>query len=285
MDVIFLCRNHEVYLKDINIYSSCQTYVNIIVVDVATAVDDDDINTNIANPLLYADGTRNFRGIKGQEDLNKIYTWTQYNNMKFNDSKFAHIKFGNSPSFNTSYNGLNGAPITTVTDVKDLAVTLTSNATFDTHIEKLRPKCKQVNGYALRIFQTRDSTTLLTLWNCNVGGGKCARQQRPYGTTLWKTIILPHIDYCSQLWDNHKQTYIQLLEGLQRTFTSCIRTSDQQTGDTFSYWQRLEKYNLYSIGRRMERYQIIYTWKVLENQVVSPRTEPIIDVRTHKHQL
>ena len=42
-----------------------------------------DINTNIASPLVSFADTRIFRGIKGQEDLitlqedlNKIYTWT-----------------------------------------------------------------------------------------------------------------------------------------------------------------------------------------------------------------
>ena len=32
-------------------------------------------------------------------------------------------------------------------------------------------------------------------------------------------------------------------------------------------WERLKKFNVFSLQRRRERYQIIYVWKMLENLV------------------
>ena len=75
-------------------------------------------------------------------------------------------------------------------------------------------------------------------------------------------MILPILDYCSQLWSPLKKGQINDLESLQRSFTSKIdglRNMD--------YWQRLDYLHLYSLQRRRERYQIIYVWKAIEHLV------------------
>ena len=82
--------------------------------------------------------------------------------------------------------------------------------------------------------------------------------------TLLKTLILPHIDYCSQLYCPTRPADIQKLEKLQKDFLKRIPALRQQ-----SYWQQLETFQLYSIQRRLERYRIIYVWKALELYVPS----------------
>jgi len=52
------------------------------------------------------------------------------------------------------------------------------------------------------------------------------------------------------------------LESVQRTYSIC---TDGLTG--FTYWQRLKKMKLYSVQRRMERYRVIYLWKILSGLV------------------
>ena len=77
--------------------------------------------------------------------------------------------------------------------------------------------------------------------------------------TLWKTLILPHLDYCSQLWSGSlNPTVISDLEGPQRAFTKRINGMR-----TKSYWTRLKELQLLSIERRFERYKILYTKKCL----------------------
>ena len=83
---------------------------------------------------------------------------------------------------------------------------------------------------------------------------------------LLKTLILPHIDYCSQLYCPTRPADIQKLEKVQKDFLKRIPALRQQ-----SYWQQLETFQLYSIQRRLERYRTIYVWKVLESHVPNCR--------------
>ena len=64
------------------------------------------------------------------------------------------------------------------------------------------------------------------------------------------------------LWSPSKVGEIQQLEDIQKAFTRKI-----QTDTKVDYWERLQKYHLYSLERRRERYQIIYMWKILEGMV------------------
>ena len=68
--------------------------------------------------------------------------------------------------------------------------------------------------------------------------------------TLYKSLVRSLLDYCCPLWDPVKVTEIQLLEGVQRTFTSQIGGLKD-----LNYWERL---NLNSdvLQRRRERYSI-----------------------------
>ena len=80
--------------------------------------------------------------------------------------------------------------------------------------------------------------------------------------TLWRTLIIPHIDYCSQLYMPVTKSAIQSLEKLQKNFLNKIPALRH-----LDYWEKLNKLNLPSIERRLERYRVIYVWKVLQNLV------------------
>ena len=78
---------------------------------------------------------------------------------------------------------------------------------------------------------------------------------------MFKSLVLPHIDYSSQLWMPVDGTNIHSLEKLQSDFFKKIPDLRGMT-----YWEGLESMNMLSMQRRLERYRIIYTWKILENQ-------------------
>ena len=206
----------------------------------------------------FADDTRILRPISNihdnqllQRDLESVYKWANKNNMEFNDDKFELIKYGQHEHLKniTYYTGPEKKEIKRVEHVKDLGVILSSDATFNDHIEKVVSTSKQLTGYILRTFKTRDETTMIT---------------------LWKQLILPRIEYCSQLWSPRKKNNLQKIEGLQRTFTAYITNIRD-----LNYWARLKHLKLFSIERRFERYLILYTWKILEGIVISPSTVPI----------
>ena len=80
--------------------------------------------------------------------------------------------------------------------------------------------------------------------------------------TIWKCLVQPKMDYCSQLWSPSNQAAIAQLESVQRHFTSKISGMEGKT-----YWERLNDLKLYSQERRRERYQVIFLWKITQGLV------------------
>ena len=80
--------------------------------------------------------------------------------------------------------------------------------------------------------------------------------------TLWKTLVLPHVEYCCQLWAPERKGDIQILKQVQKSFLSKIKDYSH-----LDYWDKLKKFGLYSLQRRRKRYIIIYTWRMIEKQV------------------
>ena len=77
-------------------------------------------------------------------------------------------------------------------------------------------------------------------------------------TTLYKSLVRSHPEYCCPLWHSSKIADIQKIEGVQRAFTSRIWGLQH-----LNYWQRLRALKLMSLQRRRERYIIIHMWKIL----------------------
>lgn len=195
----------------------------------------------------FADDTKVIQEISSPEDqtklqnsLNKIYQWAEKNNMKFNDTKFNLMRYGiNEIIQDNEYKTPSGETIKEETTVKDLGVLMTNDLTFSEHIDSASSKCRKLMYWLLRTFKTREATPLLK---------------------LYKAMIIPRLDYCSQLWLPYKQQELKTMESIQRTYTS--RITDFKD---FDYWTRLKHLKLYSVQRRHERYSIIYAYKVLED--------------------
>ena len=118
---------------------------------------------------------------------------------------------------------------------------MSNDATFDRHIQHITANATRLSGWALRVFDSRDLTTMLT---------------------IYKSLIRHALEYCSPLWFPTDQANISSIEKVQRYFT---RRIDGMQG--LNYWQRLQKLNLFSLERRRERYVIIYIWKTWHNNV------------------
>ena len=207
-------------------------------------------NVNSLNQI-YVDDTKIKRGINNEEDvenlqkdLEELYKWTKVNNMVFNGTKFQVIRYGHNEDIKdgTSYftDDTNDI-IERFETLRDLGVILSDNATFDKHVEHVAKKVRQKTGLVLRTF--------------------CSRRQ-DLMKTLFKSLIAPHVNYCSQLWMPSKTTQIQIIEKLQKDFFSRIPSIME-----LNYWDQLKEMKMLSLQRRLERYRIIYTWKILEGLV------------------
>ena len=119
---------------------------------------------------------------------------------------------------------------------------MSADGTFQQHITNVCQSARNMCSWILRTFETRTPELMLT---------------------LWKSLVIPILDYCSQLWSPSKVGEIQQIEEIQKSFTRKIRGIHNRD----DYWQRLKKHHLYSLERRRERYRIIYTWKMIEGLV------------------
>ena len=81
---------------------------------------------------------------------------------------------------------------------------------------------------------------------------------------LYKSYVRSKLEYGCPVWHNTKFADIQLVESLQRTFTSKVISMQN-----FDYWQRLKKLKIQSLQRRRERYIIFLTWKIVNGLVTN----------------
>lgn len=193
---------------------------------------------------------------KMKEDLKSVYQWSDNNNLPFNCNKFTLIRYKTKENDDVyEYFAPDGTKIDQDDKVRDLGVIMSSNLKFKDHIKFISTRCRQLSGWILRTFKTREQLPLLT---------------------LWKSLVLSRLDYCSQLWSPIKVGEMQEIEALQRTFTSHIH------GLAYfqDYWDRLITLKLYSVERRFERYSIIYAWKIIEQECLYPEPYQTTDINS-----
>ena len=211
-----------------------------------------DIDAELYNSFLssFADDTRASKGVASprdisllQTDLDVIYQWAQNNNMTFNSKKLELLRYGNNSALKaeTSYLSPDGTQIPEKAHVKDLGVIMSNSGNFSEHINTVCQKAREMCSWILRTFKSRSPVVM---------------------KTLWKSLVLPILDYCSQLWCPIRAGQIKQLEEIQQSFTRKIRLDEQ-----LDYWERLNFLKINSLQRRRERYRIIYVWKILEQQV------------------
>ena len=210
-----------------------------------------DIDTEILSSFVssFADDTRLFRAISGvrdasslQTDLEKVYKWAEDNNMLYNNKKFEALRYGPDQVLKatTNYTAPDGTIIPDKDHLRDLGVQMSADGSFRQHIRVMCQSARNMCAWILRTFQSRNKDLMLT---------------------LWKSLVLPILDYCSQLWSPVKTGLIQEIEDIQKSFTRKIRSLKR------NYWERLHFFKLFSLQRRRERYRILYVWKILENIV------------------
>ena len=111
------------------------------------------------------------------------------------------------------------------------------NGSFDSHIAQAAVRAKRQTNWILRTFRSRDTLCM---------------------KTLFKSTVLPIVEYCSQLWAPIKVGLIRKLESVERNFTARIENMRD-----LSYWERLNALEMYSLERRRERYAILYVFKII----------------------
>ena len=190
---------------------------------------------------LFADDTKLYSTIRNksdqlamQESLDALSKWTVDWKMQFNVSKCAVMHIGhNNPR--TEYM-LAGEKIKTTQMEKDVGVIIQDNLKFDQHCRKIATTCNRIIGQIRRSF-TNKSPELMVM--------------------LFKTYILPHVDYCASLWNPGCKRDIAVIESIQRRFTRIISGLEK-----LSYEERLAALDLPKLQERRRRQDLVQAWKI-----------------------
>ncbi len=99
---------------------------------------------------------------------------------------------------------LQGERIEVVNSFLLLGVTVTNNLSWKKHISEITTKAKKLLGFLYRLFRESGSANL---------------------EKLYKAIILPHLEYCSSVWDPPQKNHISKIEHVQ-SFAAKVVTGD-----------------------------------------------------------
>ena len=144
--------------------------------------------------------------------------------MPFNVAKCKVLHFGkNNPEYSYS---MNNSLIKQDVGEKDLGVSFCSDSTFNTHISQIIAKANSRVGIIKRTFTSLKKQNFMI---------------------LYKSLVRPILEYCSQIWSPHLQKDIDAIERVQHRATKLV----QGIAD-LPYEDRLKYLNLPTLAfRRM----------------------------------
>ena len=82
----------------------------------------------------------------------------------------------------------------------------------------------------------------------------------PSYTLLYKTLVRPHLEYCTPIWSPHLAKDIDVIQKVQRRATKLIPSIS-----TLSYEARLEELDLHSLFCRRQRGDLIEVFEILNS--------------------
>ena len=153
---------------------------------------------------------------------------------------------------------LNGYEIEQTNSLKYLGIQIDCNLRYDEYVNILVKKINRATGVLRRASRFVNQATRITLYN---------------------TLILPHLDYCSTIWGNNiSKSDIKRLQRLQncamRIILECDRLSCTKTMLDTLKWLSVEQRLLYNTG--------VLIWKMSNNETPSYLSD-IISKTSHNH--
>lgn len=186
--------------------------------------------------LLYADDMKMGRVIDDlndchdlQADLDLVANWCNNNDLCLNASKCSSITFTNKTQNNIPFSyQVNNVTLENNKSTKDLGVMFDSTLRFNEQIESVVKKAYKALGFLIRT--CRSFNDPLAIFE------------------LYHSLVLPHLDYASTIWNPSYGNQIDAIETIQRRFTRyvCRKFSIRYT----DYRSRLYLLGLQSLSKR-----------------------------------
>jgi len=217
--------------------------------------------------VKFADDTKVFSQISTvrdceilQQDLVLLQKWSQDWQMQFNIEKCKVIHIGrHNPGF--KYTMMNNQ-LKVVNEEKDLGVFISDDLKPSAHCIYCYTKANQMLGLIKRTFSTKHPSILLR---------------------LYKSLVRPHLEYCSSAWSPWYAKDKELLERIQHRFTRFFKDLRE-----LNYTERLRLLDLWTLEERRNRADLIEVYKIVNGVSTLPVStffEFRTDSRTRGHSL
>ena len=209
------------------------------------------LSTN-AKLILYADDILLYKPINStietqdlQGDVNEINSWMQSHGLTANHSKTKLLTITRSTRTIPMNIDINNHRISPCDTVKYLGVTINNDLKWACHIHNTCKKAKQHLGFIHRKFH------------------KSPPQIR---NQIYRTAVLPKLDYCGAVWDPHHHTDIKKLESVQK-FAGKIVTKQWRA----EYPDLLASLNWKPLSSRRKNQKLKVCFNILNNlSIISP---------------
>ena len=172
-----------------------------------------------------------------REDLRILYKWSEKWQMNFNLEKCKIMHVWNKKNLFDKYS-LGGKILMEVDEESDLGVIFTNTFSVGKQCAKVAKRANQILGLIYRTFECKSHKIV---------------------SQLYKSLVRPHLDYCSPVWRPHLQKDINLLERVQRRVTRMVEGYRE-----LDYFSRLKGLKLTTLETRRLRADMLDVFKIVK---------------------
>ena len=222
--------------------------------------------------LLFADDLKVFRVIDSQNDcillqhdIDAIATWCLNNNLQLNIKKCVSFSFYRSQSYIEFNYSINSVALDRVMSVKDLGILFDRKLSFNDHINMIVSKANSMLGFIKR--NSSEFTNPQTL--------KC----------LYMSLVRPHIEYCSIIWNPYFGSNNIRIERVQKNFTRYAFYKLNWRIERPSYSTRCSLFALSTLENRRTISSIIFIRDLIQNHIQCPELLRLLNFYTPRRPL
>ena len=223
----------------------------------------DEIKSEI---FLFADDTKIFNEVSKetgkitlQSDINKLVDWSNTWKLRFHPDKCKVLDLGRRVREENEYK-LGTKILSHSENEKDVGVIMDKKLGFRRHMNTKINTANALVGIIRRSFMSLDAVTT---------------------TKLFKSMVRPHLEYCSQVWRPHLKLDMECIERVQNRTTRMI---PEMKG--INSIDRLKRLNLPCLAFRRLRGDMVETYKMLTGKYdedVEKLVEKDNNARTRGH--
>ena len=186
--------------------------------------------------------------------------------MEFHPDKCKVLHFGKNNKQQPYH--MDGHRIASPSEEKDLGVTITNTLKWETHVSNCVKKGNRMVGMIKNTFSFMNQDMFLC---------------------LYKALVRPMLEYCTEVWNPHYEKDIKALENVQRRATKLVPQLSK-----LSYDERLKSLKLYPLKDRRLRGDMITVYKMMngmidinKDKIIPMHKTPLngINTRSHDKQL